>query len=55
MQGSPNCTVIGIDIGAFTTKMAVVEMGSVGLLTNEANERETPTVVGYGEGIRKIG
>jgi heat shock protein 4 len=55
MHGSLNSTVVGVDIGAFTTKMAVVERGSVNLLTNEANERETPTVVGYGEGIRKIG
>jgi molecular chaperone DnaK (HSP70) len=48
-------TVVGIDIGAFTTKISIVDRGTIDILTNEANERETPSVVGYGEGIRKIG
>lgn len=48
-------TVIGIDIGACTTKLAAVERGTVDIITNEANFRETPTIVGYGPGERKIG
>lgn len=48
-------TVIGIDIGACTTKLAAVQRGSIDIITNEANFRETPTIVGYGPSERKIG
>lgn len=48
-------TVIGIDLGASTTKIAAVQRGAIDIVTNEANFRETPSVVGYGEGERKIG
>ena len=48
-------TVIGIDLGAYTTKIAAVERGTIDIITNEANFRETPSIVGYGEGERKIG
>lgn len=41
-------TVIGIDLGAFSTKIAGVKKGVVEVLTNEANFRETPSVVGFG-------
>jgi molecular chaperone DnaK (HSP70) len=30
-------TVVGIDIGAFTTKISVVDRGTIDILTNEAN------------------
>lgn len=43
-----NPTVIGIDLGSFTTKVAAVQNGTVDILTNEANFRETPSIVGYG-------
>ena len=43
-------TVIGIDLGASTTKIAAVIRGAIDVITNEANFRETPSVVGYGEG-----
>jgi molecular chaperone DnaK (HSP70) len=55
MQNKPIPTVIGIDIGAYTTKVSIVDRGTVDILTNEANERETPSIVGYGDGVRKIG
>lgn len=55
MQNKLTPTVIGIDIGAFTTKIAAVDKGAVDVITNQANFRETPTIVGYGEGERKIG
>ena len=48
-------TVIGIDIGAFSTKIAAVQRGAIDVITNQANFRETPSVVGYGNGERKIG
>ena len=48
-------TVIGIDIGASSTKIAAVQRGAIDIITNEANFRETPSIVGYGEGERKIG
>lgn len=48
-------TVIGIDIGAHTTKVAAVQRAAIDILTNEANFRETPSIVGYGSGERKIG
>lgn len=55
MQNKLTPTVIGIDIGACTTKIAAVDKGAVDIITNQANFRETPTIVGYGEGERKIG
>jgi molecular chaperone DnaK (HSP70) len=39
---------IGIDIGSYKSKIAVAKRGGVELLTNDANFRETPTIVGYG-------
>lgn len=48
-------TVIGVDVGAFTAKIAAVQRGAVDVITNEANFRETPSIVGYGDGERKIG
>lgn len=41
-------TVVGIDIGAFTAKIATVERGTIDIITNQANFRETPSVVGFG-------
>ena len=43
-----NPTVIGIDLGAFTTKVAAVRNGTVDIIINEASFRETPSVVGFG-------
>lgn len=48
-------TVVGIDIGTFSTKLASVQRGAIDIITNEANFRETPTIVGFGDGERKIG
>lgn len=41
-------TVVGIDIGAFTAKIAAVQRGTIDIITNQANFRETPSVVGFG-------
>lgn len=43
-----NPTVVGIDIGTFTTKISAVQRGVVEAVINEANFRETPSVVGFG-------
>lgn len=48
-------SVIGIDLGSHYTKLAAVEKGVVEIITNEANLRQTPTVVGYGNNERLIG
>ena len=39
---------IGIDLGSLTSKVAVAKRGGVEVITNDANFRETPCVVGYG-------
>jgi len=46
---------IGIDLGSLTSKIAVAKRGGVEVITNEANFRETPCVVGYGPAERNIG
>ena len=48
MNSKGNPTVVGIDIGAFTAKIAAVQRGAIDVITNEANFRETPSVVGFG-------
>lgn len=48
-------SVIGIDLGSLTTKVAAVDKGVVDIITNEANLRQTPSVVGYGHHERLIG
>lgn len=48
-------SVIGVDLGSFYTKVAAVEKGVVDIITNEANLRQTPTVVGYGPKERLMG
>lgn len=48
-------SVIGVDLGSHSTKIAAVEKGIVDIITNEANLRQTPTVVGYGPNERLIG
>jgi heat shock 70kDa protein 4 len=46
---------VGIDLGSFTSKISVAKRGGVEVITNEANFRETPCVVGYGPTERHIG
>lgn len=48
-------SVIGVDLGSSLTKIAAVEKGVVDIITNEANLRQTPTIVGYGANERLIG
>lgn len=48
-------SVIGVDLGSHSTKIAAVEKGVVDIITNEANLRQTPSVVGYGSNERLIG
>lgn len=60
MSSKPNLaegipTVVGLDIGSSVSKIAVVTKGAVEIITNEANFRHTPTVVGYGKAERYIG
>ena len=46
---------VGIDLGSLTSKIAVAKRGGVEVITNEANFRETPCVVGYGPAERQLG
>jgi len=46
---------IGIDIGTYKSKIAVAKRGGVEVITNEANFRETPCIVGFGKEERQIG
>lgn len=46
---------IGIDLASYKTKIAVAKRGGVEIITNEANFRETPCVVGFGPSERQIG
>lgn len=55
MKQQLNVAPIGIDLGSFTSKIAVAKRGGVEVITNEANFRETPCVVGYGPTERHIG
>jgi molecular chaperone DnaK (HSP70) len=48
-------TVVGVDLGSSKTKIAAVINGAVDIVTNDANFRETPTVVGFGPNERFIG
>lgn len=44
-----------IDLGAWTTKIAAQTGNHYEILVNEANFRETPSVVGYSDAERLIG
>lgn len=46
---------VGIDIGGWRSVIAVAKRGGVEVITNEANFRETPSVVGFGPNERYIG
>ena len=46
---------MGVDLGCAFTKIAAVDKGVVDIITNEANLRQTPTIVGYGNSERLIG
>ena len=51
----PQHAAIGIDLGSYVSCVAVAKRGGIEIITNEANFRETPTLVGYGPGERLIG
>lgn len=46
---------IGVDLGSYKSKIAVAKRGGVEIITNDANFRETPCVVGFGTSERNIG
>lgn len=46
---------VGIDLGSYKSKIGVAKRGGVEVISNEANFRETPCVVGYGAVERQIG
>ena len=48
MTETKHLSSIGIDLGSYTTKIAGAMRGGIEILTNEANFRETPSVIGYG-------
>ena len=47
--------VVGVDIGAHSFKVCLFEGGKFEVLTNEANFRETPSLVGWRRGQRVVG
>ena len=47
--------VVGIDIGSWTFKINAYSNGQFTLLTNEANFRETPSLVAFYESHRLVG
>lgn len=46
---------IGIDLGSYKSKIAVARRGGVEIITNQANFRQNPCVVGYGSAERTSG
>jgi len=46
---------VGIDFGGGSAVIAVAKKGGVDIVVNEASNRETPIVVGFGEHERFIG
>lgn len=50
-----NPVAVGIDLGSFQSVIAVTRRTGVEVITNEANFRETPNVVGFGECERYLG
>eukprot|EP00762_Andalucia_godoyi_P002910 ANDGO_04167.mRNA.1 Heat shock 70 kDa protein 14 len=48
-------SVFGIDFGNESLVMASAGRGGVNIVTNEASNRLTPSMVGFGEGARAIG
>jgi len=40
--------VIGIDLGSTRSVIAVAKKGTVEIITNDASNRENPSVVGFG-------
>lgn len=47
--------ICGIDIGSWSIKISVFSGDGFQILTNEANFRETPTLVGYTQAERLMG
>jgi len=39
---------MGVDLGSTRSVIAVAKKGTVEVITNEASNRENPSVVGYG-------
>ena len=47
--------VVGIDLGSWTFKISAYADNKFNLLTNEANFRETPTLISFLESQRLVG
>lgn len=56
-MSQPNTTpvAIGIDMGSFQSVIAVYKKGMPEVITNEANFRETPNIVGFSQSERYLG
>ena len=52
---SMNEVVCAVDVGSWTFKVCVYDWKSFEVLTNEANFRETPSLVSYTHSQRLIG
>ncbi|EAW07571.1 Hsp70 chaperone Hsp88 [Aspergillus clavatus NRRL 1] len=48
-------SVVGIDLGAQSTKVGVARNKGIDIITNEVSNRSTPSLVGFGARSRQIG
>ena len=48
-------SVIGVDIGSYSTHIAVAKLGAVEVIDNDYSLRPTPSIVAYGERQRFVG
>lgn len=55
VQAQVQPVAVGIDLGSFQSVIAVSQKGTPEVITNEANFRETPNVVGFGPNERYLG
>jgi molecular chaperone DnaK (HSP70) len=46
---------VGLDFGGQTAVLAIAKKGGIEVVTNEASQRETPLVVGFGQNERFLG
>jgi heat shock protein 4 len=49
MQNNIQAGAVGIDFGSSRTVISVAKKGGVDTIANEASNRETRNIVGYGE------
>jgi molecular chaperone DnaK (HSP70) len=51
----PSAVIVGVDVGSWSLKLCAFNGEKLEVLTNEANFRETPSLVSYTHSQRLIG